>query len=202
MLGLLLKHSKLIIIWGIIFAALALGVSLVFPRFYSAESQVLIISRDKSGLDPFTQTKLAEQVGENLTQVLQTEDFFTKVIEQGGTNFDRTRWTNREPRVVRKQWHRDVGAEMVYGTSLLRLTAYGPTPVEATNLSTAITQTLVSHAWEYMGGDLSLKIVNTPLASRWPTRPNFLLNVVGGFVVGAVLVSVWLVRYKRHALWS
>ncbi len=198
MLSLLFKHAKLIFIWGVVFALAVGGLSLLVPHAYSADSQILIISRDKSGLDPFSQTKLAERIGENLSGIVQTEDFFNKVMEQAGTSFDKSRWTNLDERTLRKYWQRDVQGQMVYGTSLLRITVYGPTKAEAENLSGAVTQTLVSRAWEYIGGDVSLKVVNSPLVSRFIARPNLPVNTAVGFVLGMCLAAMWVVRYKRH----
>ena len=198
----LIKHSKLIILWGLVVAVVVAGVSLLFPHYYSAETQVLIISRDRSGLDPFTQAKYAQSIGDNLAHVIQTGDFFGKVMEYNGNSFNKSRWLNVDLREQRKRWESDVKAEMVYGTSLLKLTAYSPTQADAATLSVAVTQTLISHGWEYIGGDVSIKSVNSPLASRWLTRPNIPLNAAVGFGVGALLAIIWVTRYKRHTFTS
>ena len=80
MFNLIQKHLKLIISWGVVFALLSLLVSVFFPPYYSAATQVLIISRDRYGVDPYTQSKAAERIGENLAQVMQTTDFISKVM--------------------------------------------------------------------------------------------------------------------------
>jgi len=102
MVHLLLKHSRLVFFWGVIFAVLAFAVSFLFPRYYSAESQVLIISRGLGGIDPYTQSKAAERIGENLAAVMSTADFYGKVLESQSDNFDRARWTSMNERARRK----------------------------------------------------------------------------------------------------
>ena len=82
MFHLFFKHSKIIFGWGLLVALLSLGVSLLLPHYYSAESRVIIISRDRSGIDPYTQAKSAERIGENLAQVMGTTDFYAKVVEE------------------------------------------------------------------------------------------------------------------------
>ncbi|MFA5061978.1 MAG: Wzz/FepE/Etk N-terminal domain-containing protein [Patescibacteria group bacterium] len=195
---LLLKHYKLIIVWGVVIAVASAGVSFLFPRQYSANSQVLIISKNRTGVDPYTQAKSAETIGTNLVQVLKTTDFYNKVMQYPGISFDKGRWLNLTDRKQRKQWSKDVVATMVYGTGLMNITAYSNSQNDAVNLSSAVTQVMSSEGWQYVGGDVDIKAVSTPLASVLPARPNFILNFVLGFLVGALISSLWVMRYKKH----
>lgn len=191
------EHGKLLVLWGVILALLCGAVSLLFPRYYSAVSQVLIISRDRSGVDPYTQAKSAERVGGDLVQVMMTTDFYNKVMDNTAATFDKNRFKSLRERKQRQQWRRDVKPEVVYSTSLLRITVYAPTPEDAANFARAISHTVTSRGWEYVGGDVTLKEVDSPLVSRFPTRPNYLFNMVLGFFVGFFLGGLWVMKYKR-----
>jgi capsular polysaccharide biosynthesis protein len=197
MLGLLFKHSRTIIGWGIVVAALSVAVSLVFPWQYSAVSRVIIISRDKTGVDPYTQAKAAERVGQDLAQIMKTTDFYTKVVAENAAVFDTAVWKNLDDRAQRKKWQKDVQAQMVYGASLLEVTAYALGQDNALALSNAVTKTLVAHGWEYSGGDVAIKQVDSALVSRLPARPNIIVNAAIGLLVGGFLAALWIVRYKR-----
>lgn len=197
MVHLLFKHSKLIFVWGVIFAILAGLVSLLFPKYYSAESQLLLISRGYSGVDPYTQAKAAERIGENLMQIIKTADFYSKVLELQSTTFDRERWLSMSERARRKAWARDVRAETVYGTSILKLFVYSKDKNDTLALSQAVTETVASRGWEYVGGEIAIKAVNSPLVSYLPTRPNYLVNSALGFVLGILLSVWWVWRNKR-----
>jgi len=197
MFAMLFHHAKLILVWGVFIALLSAGVSLMFPWQYSAESQVLIISRDRSGVDPYTQSKAAERIGENLAQVMQTDDFRNKVMNSPSASFDKTRWTDLTDRKQIKQWQKDVVGQMLYGTSLMKVTVYS-TKNDVLALASAITETLTTHGWEYVGGDVALKTVNQPIVSQWIAKPNILLNSLLGFLAGVILSSAWVVKYKRH----
>lgn len=202
MLGILRKHTGLLIVWGIIFSLMAGGVSFLFPFQYSAVSQILIISRDRSGVDPYTQSKSAERISQNLAEVIKTSDFYRKVMELSTANFDKNLWTDLAERKQRKKWQRDVKPETVYGTSLLRITTYALTPEEVKNFNAAVAETLTSKGWEYIGGDVVLKSVDDPLVSRYPTRPNLAVNVFAGFSIGILLSSLWILKYRRHTLFG
>lgn len=202
MFHLLEKHAKLILTWGLVFAVLSAAVSLFFPKQYFATSQVLIISRDRTGVDPYTQARSAERIGANLAQVMKTTDFFNKVMSANGFSFDRELWKNLNDREQRKKWVKDVQASMVYGASLMNINVYSYSRSEAVNLSNAITQTLAAQGWEYLGGDVAIKAVSNPLASRWIGRPNILLNSAVGLLVGVLISGLWILRYKQRRLFG
>ncbi len=202
MLHTLEKNAKTILIWGLIFAALSVTASLFFPKQYSATSQVLIISKDQTGVDPYTQARSAEKIGANLAQIINTSDFFNKVMNANVYQFDRNIWKSLSERQQRKKWAKDVQAVMVYGGSIMKVNTYSYNQEESVNLSNAVTQTLVTQGWEYLGGDVSIKVVSSPLASRWPARPNFIINSLVGLLVGALLSSFWILRYTRRRLFG
>ncbi len=198
MISLIFKHWKAVFFWGLFFAAVGIGASALFPRQYSADSQLLIITQDRYGVDPYTQAKAAERVGENLAQIMSTADFYNKVMESSFT-FNREAWKNMPTeRERRKQWQKDVQASVVYGTSLMRVTSYAATQEEAVSLNSAVTQTVTLRGWEYVGGDVVIKTVSAPLSSRWYARPNFAVNGALGFVIGNLLASLWILRYRKH----
>jgi capsular polysaccharide biosynthesis protein len=191
-----LKHWKLVFLWAFLIAFVSGGVSWLFPKQYSAESRVIIISRDKSGIDPYTQAKAAERIGEGLSQVMKTTDFYNKVGESAPEIFSQAEWQRLNDRDQRKKWQKDVQGEMVYGTSLLKIVSYGSVQEKALALSQAVSKTLVAHGWEYVGGEVAIKEVDSALVSRLPARPNFLINMGVGFVVGGLLAALWVTRYR------
>lgn len=203
MYHILSQYFKLILVWGILFAVIAGGVSFLFPKQYSAESQVLIISRDRSGVDPYTQAKSAERIGESLAQIMKTTDFYNKVMgnaTSSATFFDKSIWQALDERGQRKKWEKDVLGEVVTGASLLKITVYADTPDEALRFSGAVTKTLVDRGWEYVSGDVIIKPIDDSLVSDLPARPNMIVNAGIGFWVGVVLSSLWIARYKKHKL--
>lgn len=202
MLHVLKKHLALLIVWGLVFSLLSTITSVFFPKQYSATSQVLIISRDKGGADPYTQARSAEKIGANLAQVINTTDFYNKVISGASEPFDKTPWTSLTDRQRRKKWAKDVQASMLYGVSIMNVKIYSYNQAEAVRLSKAVAQTMVSQGWEYLGGDVAIKLISEPLVSRWPVRPNLAVNAGIGFAAGFLLSALWVLRYKKHSLFG
>ena len=195
----LLSKYKLILLWGLVFAFIFAIITLFLPKQYSAETQVLIIARNKTGVDAYTQAKSAERIGENLTRIINTTDFYNKVIASS-YNFNKEDWKNLDERKRRKQWNKDVESSVMYGTGIMSIKAYGNTKSDAVNLATALGGTVSSHGWEYVSGDVVIKEVTKPLEPRFPSRPNFVVNILVGFLIGLLLSSSWTVRYKKHHL--
>src|SRR3989339_1783091 len=135
MLHILQKNLKLILSWGVVFALISIIICLILPWQYSANTQVLFISSDRTGVDPYTQSKSAERIGENISQVMKTTDFYQKVIKNTSFTLNKDVWNNLSERAQRKKWNKDVVASMAYGTSLMNISVYSKDKKEAVNLA-------------------------------------------------------------------
>jgi len=195
---LLLKRWKIILFVGGIFAVLVLGLSAVFPLDYRADAQILIIPRASYGVDSYTAIKSAERIGDNIAQVVKTGNFYDKVtaLPQYAGQIDWSRFQNVSDRVVRKRWQKTVDASVVYGTGVLNISTYHRRPDQAKLLASAVTDALVAYGYEYVGGEVTIKVVNLPIATLLPARPNLVLNFLAGFVFGALLMGTVVVRKK------
>lgn len=178
---------KMIFGLGIIVAVLAGALSLLFPLEYRADAGVLIVSKSRYGVDPYTVVKSAERVGENLVQVMRTDDFYEKVKVQEGYTIDWRPFTSLSERKERKKWQKSVQGSVVFGTGVLNISAFHTDPRVARDLAGAAASTLVSKGWQYVGGDVTMQVVNSPVATDWPVRPNVPINVFLGFLVGGLL---------------
>lgn len=187
----LIVFSGLVVGLGLVVALLLLSWTKIKPLEYRADSQVLIISQSRFGVDPYTAAKSAERVGENLVQVIGTNDFFQKVIGQN-SSLDVTRFVKLSERAKRQLWQKTLTANVVYGTGMLNISAYHKDIEQAKAWSLAAAQALASRGWEYVGGDVIMKVVNEPIVTRFPVRPNLFLNGILGFVAG-IFISTGLV---------
>ncbi|MFA7245523.1 MAG: Wzz/FepE/Etk N-terminal domain-containing protein [Candidatus Magasanikbacteria bacterium] len=193
-LRLVFKKWKLIFVFGLLAAILSGGISLLFPLQYRADAQVLIISQSRYGVDPYTVVRSAERVGENIAQVMKTDDFYNKVKEQKNYEIDWNYFENKNEREKRKLWQKTLVPSVVYGTGVLNVSAFHKDPDVAKKIANAASESLVAKGWEYVGGDVNIKIVNQAVVTKFPVRPNILMNVVLGFLVGMFFMSLLVVR--------
>lgn len=199
-LRVLRRSSRLLILGGLLFAAAAFISSFLFPLEYRADAQIYIIAGARYGVDPFTTVKSAERIGENITQITQTSDFYDKVISQSGESLDLSRFEGVSERVKRKRWQKAVNTSVVFGTGVLNVEAYHKDPDQAVAFASAVSQTLIDRGREYVGQDVSMRIINSPVATRFPARPNIVVNTVLGFIFGVLLLATIVLSKKRSII--
>lgn len=193
-------RKKFIVLFAAVTAVAAGLFSLVAPLKYSASVRLLITQRAAFTLDPYTALRSTELIGENLAQVVETSTFLSRVLESGYKIDDQYFGKGSEAR-RRKLWGSTVDASIARGTGLLQVSAFHPDRKEAEKIVSAIAFLLSTQGSEYIGGEITVRLVDPPLLSRFPVKPNIPLNVVVGALVGAILASAWVWvahRKKRH----
>lgn len=188
------RRWKLLLIAGLAVSAFSLIATLFFPLEYRADAQVLIISKSRYGIDPYTVVKSAERVGENVKEIMTTNDFYDKVINHAGFGLDTSQFDALTERKKRKLWKKTIQSSVVYGTGVLNISAYHEDPEQAFAYADAAADTLAAKGWEYVGGDVTIKVVNRPVVTRFPARPNLPINLVAGFIVGMFGMGVLVLR--------
>ncbi|MFA6131784.1 MAG: hypothetical protein WC702_01785 [Patescibacteria group bacterium] len=183
---------------------IALIVSFVQPLKYSSTVRLLILQENASSLDAYTASRSVERLAENLATIVYTTSFFDQVMS-AGFEIDQSVFPDREDK-KRKAWGKMVSASVSRGNGLLTLAAYHVDVDQAEQIVNAMAYVLTQQATSYLsGGDISVRVVDTPLNSRWPARPNIPSNAFSGLVlggltgVGYVLLQAERVR-RRHQL--
>lgn len=161
--------------------ALALILSLIQPFQYSAKTRILVIP-SSSGLDAYSALKSAEAIGENISQVIYTTSFFDKVLRNNANI--KNIWSADETK-KRKQWKEMINTDVIYGTGMLDVTVYHKDKDQAALLASTIADVLSKEGRNYFGmPGLQIIMVSSPLISKYPVKPNLLLNVFMGLLLG------------------
>lgn len=177
-------------------AAVALVFALVQPLQYRATMRLLIIQATSPTLDAFTAVKSSEKVGKNLSRVIGSSSFLERVL-LANPKIDHA-YFPRDERKRRKSWVRTVESAIAAETSVMEVSVYHPRPTQAHAIAEGLGNVLVRDTREYTGSyDISVKIIDPPLVSRFPVRPNIPLSVLIGFILGALIGAA--VEYLRPA---
>lgn len=184
----LARGWKRILLFAILTSFFGAGVSFLFPLQYSSTMSLLIIQEQLSQVDPYTAIKASERISDNLGQIIYTTSFYDKVM-RSDFNIDQAIFSDDEIR-RRKQWDRMISTQVMRGSGILVVSVYHGDPQQATQIAQAIAFVLTTEGWTYVGGgDLQVKLVDSPLESRWPVRPNVPANTFMGFVLGLIAGS-------------
>jgi capsular polysaccharide biosynthesis protein len=171
---------------------LALIISLLQPFQYSATTKLLVIQRQDKNLDAYTANKSAERIGKNLASVISTSSFYNEVIESNNTISNKFSTDSYERR---KQWNKNVKANVITETGIIEIKTFAVERPEASQLANTISHVLITKGGEYHGGgsDVELKIVDDVFISKYPVRPNIILNSILAVIVGFLFGSAALV---------
>jgi capsular polysaccharide biosynthesis protein len=196
--------------WGTILAFAMLGlviallVSFLQPLRYSSTVRLLILQENASSLDAYTASRSTERLAENLATIVFTTSFYDQVMS-AGFDIDKTVFPSREDK-KRKYWGKTVSATVSRGNGLLTVSVYHTNVEQAQQIVNAIAYVLTQRADDYLSGsDVSVRVVDSALDSRWPAKPNIPANTFSGLIlgglagVGYVLLQAERVK-RRHQL--
>lgn len=195
--NILWKNAVRILLIGLASAVAGAGLSLLFPLRYSATMRLLIIQKQLAQADPYTAMKASERISDNLGQIVYTTSFFGKVMDEK-FNIDKSVFSTDEIK-RRKEWSQMISTSVIRGTGMLQVAVYHTDQAQAKLISQAVANVLISEGWTYVGGgDLQVKLVDEPLLSRWPVKPNIPINAFMGLVLGILAGAGWSIADARR----
>jgi hypothetical protein len=119
-----------------------------------------------------------------LGQIIYTTSFYDKVIQSKYLPAAVSFPSDEQQR--RSEWKRRIDTRVMPDIGQMKISVYDRSRDNATDLANALAMVLSEQGTEYLGGSdgVTLKVVDYPLTSKRPDRPNIPLNVVAGFLLG------------------
>lgn len=193
-----MRHfSTSIVFFVFLGGLLGAGLSFLRPLEYSSTTRLLILQQI-GAVDAYTASRAAERVADDLANIIYTTTFFDKVMATSAQIDDEYFGDDEFKR--RKKWGRTVFATVTRGTGLLQIRVYHSDIIQAERVARAVSSVLVTEGWTYTsGGSISVQLVDDPLNSRWPTRPNVPVNALTGLFLGG-LIGVGYVYTKTERI--
>lgn len=196
----LMRNWRTLAFAGVLGLVLAILVSLIRPLEYSSTTR-LLITQELGAVDAYTASRSAERIADDLASIVYTSTFYDKVMSSGYPVEESYFPTDALKR--RKQWEEAVSVAVSRSSGLLTVRAYHPDVTQAEELARAVAYVLSTQGWTYTsGGNIAVQIVDEPLNSRYPVRPNLPVNGMSGFVLGilagAGYVLIMTERLRRR----
>ena len=195
--------------WHVIFflaaIGLLLGVLLSFLRPLEYSSTVRVqITQELGAVDAYTAARSAERIADDLATAVYFSDFFKEVLSEE-KSIDSSYFPSDEEK-LRKKWSRAISTSVSRSTGILTIRAYHTDIAQAEILTLAVADHLTLKGWTYTSGsNITVRLVDEPLNSQLPVRPNILINAFSGFVLGAIAGTGYILieadrRKRRHQL--
>lgn len=202
-----LSHGwQTIVMFGLLGLILSLIISFVQPLRYSSTARLLILQNIGSSVDAYTASRSEERIAENLSTIIYTSTFFDQVLNAGFDISENIFPDEASKR--RKVWEKTVSATVSRGSGLLTISTFHQDIRQAEQIVRAVAFVLTDRVGEFTsGGNVQVRLIDAPLNSRWPVRPNIPVNMLSGFFlagfvgVGYVLLQSERIR-RRHQIHS
>ena len=195
-----LIRNKKKTIFSIVFTVLilVLVVNFVLPKKYGSEMQVLVIQNNLNNTDPYLVSKSSEHLGNIFTKVVYSGSFYQKAIDSG-FGVDES-YFGKTFKDQLKAWSNTVGIRNIEDTGILYITAIHSNREQAELVVQSIAYNLKTYHTEYHGSgeNVEVKVINEPVTSNFPVKPNMLINVVAGIVFSLFFSFIYIYLFPER----
>ncbi|MBI3120260.1 MAG: hypothetical protein HYZ08_01450, partial [Candidatus Kerfeldbacteria bacterium] len=184
------RKTALILIVG---ASLMAGFGYTATQPFEYQSVVkLIVVHGNEQLDSYTASRAAERSAKTLSNVVGTTSFFENVLALDPSISDAFGANESDQR---ENWERSIEATVTPDTGVLTIAVYSKQPKIAEAIANASAKTISTQQWKYLGAGTSavVEIIDAPLTSTHPVRPNILLNFISSLILGVMIAVVYVV---------
>lgn len=180
---------------------LTVGISLIGPLKYGAKSRLLVVQHT-IGSDPYTVSKSNEYLGNLFAQVAYSGSFYNLVLASS-YNIDKNYFSGNYNQQM-KIWGKTIETKTLSDTGIIEINIYHPNPYQAQQIALAVNDIMINNNANYQGNGAGIKIsiIDQPLISNYPVKPNLLQNLAVA-LIGGLLVSlfyVYLLPEDRYSL--
>lgn len=171
-------------------------ISLVGGLKYSAKAKVLVI-QDVGKADAFTVSRSNEYLGNLLSQVVYSGSFFNLVLNNNQYKIDQN-YFNIAYNERLKLWQKTVSTRTISDTGIIEINVFHSNPDQARLIALAINDVLMTKNSNYHGSaDVKVSILDQPLVSNYPDKPNLIFNSLFALLIGLLLSLIFIYLYPE-----
>lgn len=198
-LSLIKAKIGVIIIFTAVFFVLGVGLTLAQPLKYSSDLRLLVVQDASGSADPYTAARATEYLSDVLSKVAYSGAFFNQVLGSGLAI--ETDYFGSTRKQISKNWARSINVRPINNTGIIMVSAYHTDRDQAERIARAIGHVLISRHGDYhgLGTKMVIKLLDDPITSKYPVKPNLAINAVLSVLVGlagGLLFVYWQAEKK------
>jgi len=187
MFTILKRHWVAIMVTTFITFSVSVALTVTQPMEYRSAFTVLAIDND-ANLDGYAAAKSAERLSQSLGRTIPTTVFADFVYGQLKARADLkdNPLISSDIQTRRDEWSKRITVQSIPDVGQVKVAVYQSDRTQAEIIANAISIAVTATGSEYLGGgkDVVLKIVDTPLTTKTPVRPNVFANLAVGIILG------------------
>ncbi len=175
---------------------------LVQPLKYEAASKILVVQDFNGNVDPYTAAQSNEYLSNILANVITSESFFDEVMNSG-FDINQNYFPQRADQKM-DAWTKTVSASPINDTGIIDVRVYHPDKYQVEQIAKGVDYILKTRHQEYDGGGdrVNIKIIDEPVVSRWPVKPNLVLNLISASILSLIFsfFYIYLFPDEKYSL--
>ena len=190
------RKFNMVVITTLLFTLIGLGITLLLPKQYKAESQLVLLQKANPNIDSYTAQRSIDSNVNLLIDLSYTDVFFTNVIAESAEikNLFPENLKDRRTLFVRNI------IVSSRGTGFVSVETYDKSSELALNMNKIVVNKLTEQAKSLLGDTANIQIVNQPALYEGVGRPNIMINLFGSAILGFVVGLGYAITRKDNAI--
>jgi len=190
-LNLTKKKWRVIFISTVFFILLAALFTFLQPLKYEAKSKLILIPV-LTTKDPYALAKANEYLSNILSQAATSNLFFNQVIESE-FKIDKS-YFGSDLSSQMKIWSKTIFVKPISDTGIIEVSVFHKNKDEADKISQAASFIFKTknNLFHEDNVQVNVRVLDRPIVSTWPVKPNILLNFILALGVGLALSSIYI----------
>jgi len=184
----------------VIFLAIGLGLTMLQPFKYGAESNALVVLSNPNGADPYSIDRSNQYLGNVLAKVIVSGSFYEEVMNSG-FNIERSYFSEDSNAMKEiKEWNKTVGAKSLLDSGIIQINVSHPDKYQTEQIARAINYVLITkhQAYDGTGNNVAIKIIDKPVVSSLPVSPNIFLNLSFSLLLGLLTAVAYIYLFPER----
>ena len=200
-LSLIRKKKQTIFTLMLVGIMLTVVFSLAQTMKYSVSSRLLVV-QNSVGDDTYALSKSNEYLGNLFAEIVRSSSFYNQVLNSN-YNIDKNYFSGSYSQQIKK-WQKTVETKTQSDTGIIEISVYHPDVQEAKKIALAINNILINSNQSYQGGqNIRINIIDQPLASTYPNKPNLLYNTLAAALISFFLsiFYIYIFPEEKHSIY-
>lgn len=189
------KFNSVIII-TLLFTLAGLGITLLLPKQYKAESQLVFLQKANPNIDSYTAQRSIDSNVNLLIDLVYTDVFFNNVVAENA-NIKNIFPENLEDR--RRLFAQNIITRSG-GGGFISVDTYDKSSELALNMNKVVVNKLIEQAKVIVGETATIQVVNQSALYEGVGRPNIMINLFGSAILGFVVGLGYAITRKDNTI--
>jgi len=192
-----IKKSALIL-GGLLFASISFFFLIFTQKNFKAGSDILLTQNQTGYADYYTLSKSADYLSNVITESIYSEKFLDEAIATKMMNPD---FLPSDKISRLKAWNDTVKTSKNANVGIIHLEIFASNQKQVMDISSAVLDVLANKPSLFLGQgqNVEVKVLSGPIWEKNPSFGNLILATAGGFIVGFLLMFIWLYYAEEMA---